>query len=261
MPKERRSPPRPAPSKGVRLLVNVDHVATLRQARRGREPDPVAWALAAEAAGAQGITCHLRQDRRHIQDEDVRRLRAEIKTLLNLETSLEPEMVALALESGAEAICIVPENRQEITTEGGLDARAERRRLAEVVPAFADCGALVSLFVDPEVRQLETSAELGAPFVELHTGAYATAEPGSARERELDRLARAAQAGRELGLRINMGHGLDYDNVAPVARIAGVEELNIGHAIVARSVFAGVEAAVRGMLERIAAAARSGGRA
>jgi len=264
MPKERRSPPSTAASSpsetGVRLHVNVDHVATLRQARRGREPDPVAWALAAEAAGAQGITCHLRQDRRHIQDADVRRLRAEIKTLLNLETSLEPEMVALALESGAEAICIVPENRLEITTEGGLDACAERRRLAEVVPAFADRGALVSLFVDPDVRQLEASAALGVPFVELHTGAYANAAPGPARERELDRLVRGAQAGRELGLCINMGHGLDYDNVAAVARIAGVEELNIGHAIVARSVFAGVEAAVRGMLERIAVASPGGRR-
>jgi pyridoxine 5-phosphate synthase len=233
-----------------RLHVNVDHVATVRQARRGPRPDPVAWALAAERAGAHGITCHLRKDRRHVQDDDVRRLRASIRTLLNLETSLDAEMIALALESGAEAICLVPENRQEITTEGGLDVVRERGRIAEVLPRFAERGALVSLFVDPEPEVLEATAALGAPFVELHTGAYANAQ-GAGRASELERLVRAAELGHRLGLRINAGHGLDYDNVGPVARLPHVEELNIGHAIVAHALFVGVERAIGEMLESL----------
>jgi pyridoxine 5-phosphate synthase len=233
-----------------RLHVNVDHVATVRQARRGLAPDPVEWALAAERAGAQGITCHLRKDRRHIQDADVRRLRASIATILNLESSLDPEMIALALESRAEAICLVPENRLEITTEGGLDVVLERKRLAEVLPRLRDTGALVSLFVDPDPAALEASAELGAPFVELHTGSYANAS-GAQRERELERLRQAAELGVKLGLRINAGHGLDYDNVRPVARLPRVEELNIGHAIVARALMVGVERAMQGMLSAI----------
>lgn len=231
-----------------RLHVNVDHVATVRQARRGLCPDPVEWALAAERAGAHGITCHLRKDRRHVQDDDLRRLRAAVSTLLNLEASLDPEMIAIALESGAEAICLVPENRQEITTEGGLDVLRERARLAEALPRLAERGALVSLFVDPDPAVLEASAALGAPFVELHTGAYANAT-GSGRERELERLQRAAELGQRLGLRVNAGHGLDYDNVRPVADLPHVEELNIGHAIVARALFVGVEGAIRGMLD------------
>lgn len=243
----------------VRLHVNVDHVATLRQARREVNPDPVRWALDAERAGAHGITCHLRRDRRHVQDDDVRRLRAELTTLLNLETSLDAEMLGLAIESGADAVCMVPENRQEITTEGGLDVVGERARLAEALPALAARGALVSLFVDPEPAQLEAAAAVGAPFVELHTGTYALAAQKGRGERELARLAEAARIGRGLGLRINMGHGLDYTNVAPVAAIEGLEELNIGHAIVAHAVFVGVRAAVSEMLAAIEAAA-SGGR-
>jgi pyridoxine 5-phosphate synthase len=233
-----------------RLHVNVDHVATVRQARRGARPDPVEWALAVERAGAHGITCHLRKDRRHVQDEDLRRLRAAVTTLLNLECSLDPEMVSIALESGADAVCVVPENRQEITTEGGLDVVSERGRLRKVLPAFAEKGALASLFVDPELAQLEASAEVGAPFVELHTGAYAGAS-GAERERELTRLREAAEAAHRLGLRVNAGHGLDYDNVAPTAVLPHVEELNIGHAIVARAVLVGAEAAIREMLEKI----------
>jgi pyridoxine 5-phosphate synthase len=231
-----------------RLHVNVDHVATVRQARRGTRPDPVDWALAAERAGAHGITCHLRKDRRHVQEDDVRRLRASIGTLLNLESSLDPEMITIALESGAQAICLVPENRQEITTEGGLDVVRERARLAEALPRLAERGALVSLFVDPDPAVLEASSELGAPFVELHTGAYANAS-GDERERELERLASAAERGHRLGLRINAGHGLDYDNVRPVAELPHVEELNIGHAIVAHALFVGVEAAIVQMLD------------
>jgi pyridoxine 5-phosphate synthase len=233
-----------------RLHVNVDHVATVRQARRGRSPDPVAWALAAEAAGAHGITCHLRKDRRHIQDADVRLLREKVATLLNLETSLDAEMIGIALESRADEVCIVPENRQEITTEGGLDVLAERGRLAQVLPALADRGMLASLFVDPDTPQLEAAAELGVPFVELHTGSYANAE-GDERERELERLREAAVLAHSAGLRVNAGHGLDYENVVSVARLPHVEELNIGHAVVARALTVGVDAAVRGMLQWI----------
>jgi pyridoxine 5-phosphate synthase len=237
----------------VRLHVNVDHVATVRQARRGASPDPVAWAVAAERAGARGITCHLRKDRRHIQDDDLPRLRRAVRTVLNLETSLDEEMVAIALGSRADCICLVPENRREVTTEGGLDVAAERKRIARVLPLFAQRKMVVSLFLDPDFDQLAIAADLGAPFVELHTGCYANAS-GTERKRELERLRKAAVFAREHGLRVNAGHGLDYDNVAPVAKLPHVEELNIGHAIVARSVFAGVEAAVHGMLERIGAA-------
>ena len=235
-----------------RLHVNVDHVATVRQARRGPRPDPVEWALAAERAGAEGITCHLRKDRRHILDADLPRLRAALATLLNLESSLEPEMVAIALASGADEVCLVPENRAEITTEGGLDVVRERRRLSEVLPRLRERGILVSLFVDPDPAQLEEAATLEADFVELHTGAYANAA-GAARARELERLASAARQAHALGLRVNAGHGLDLDNVSAVAALEHVEELNIGHALVARSLFVGVAEAVREMLARIRA--------
>jgi pyridoxine 5-phosphate synthase len=230
-----------------RLHVNVDHVATVRQARRGLEPDPVAWALAAEAAGAEGITCHLRKDRRHIQDADVAALRERIATLLNLELSLDAEIVELAISSGADAFCLVPENRQEITTEGGLDVIGERARLAEVVPALTERDGLVSLFVDPDPRQLEASAEVGAQFVELHTGSYANAA-GAEREAELERLRAGSVLAHELGLRVNAGHGLDYVNTPPIAALPHVEELNIGHALVAHALTVGVAAAIEEML-------------
>jgi pyridoxine 5-phosphate synthase len=233
-----------------RLHVNVDHVATLRQARRGRSPDPVEWALAAERAGAHGITVHLRKDRRHIQDDDVRRLRERVTTMVNLESSLDEEMLGIAENSGADAFCLVPENRAEITTEGGLDTSRERGRLAEAVPRLAAAGGAVSLFVDPDPRALECAREVGAPFVELHTGAYANAS-GPARARELERLVEAARRAHELGLRVNAGHGLDYDNVAPVAALPHAEELNIGHAIVARALHVGVAQAVAQMLAAI----------
>lgn len=242
-----------------RLHVNVDHVATVRQARRGARPDPVAWALQAERAGAQGITCHLRADRRHVVDADLPRLRAAVKTLLNLESSLEPEMLAIALESGAEEVCLVPENRAEITTEGGLDVVREKRRLSEALRRLRGKKIAVSLFVDPERAQLEEAAALEADFVELHTGAYANAQ-GAARERELARLVAGALQAHALGLRVNAGHGLDLDNVGPVAALPHVEELNIGHAIVARSLFVGVEVAVREMLAAIRAATQGGER-
>ncbi len=229
------------------LHVNVDHVATLRQARREAFPDPVEWALRAEEAGAAGITCHLRQDRRHIQDADVTGFRERIATRLNLELSLAPEIVEIALESRADAFCIVPENRKEVTTEGGLDVLRERERLAKLVPELAARNAEVSLFIDPEPDQLRASAEVGAEFVELHTGRYALAVGGE-RERELERLATATTLAHELGLRVNVGHGLDYENVLPVASLPGVVELNIGFAIVAESLFTGVDVAVGRMV-------------
>jgi pyridoxine 5-phosphate synthase len=234
-----------------RLHVNVDHVATVRQARREAFPDPVAWALAAEAAGAQGITCHLRKDRRHIQDGDVRRLRESIGTILNLELSLDPDMVEFALGSGADAFCLVPENRQEVTTEGGLDVRGEMARLREVVGPLTERGGAVSLFVDPDPDQVEASAETGAAFVELHTGSYANTT-GANRETELERLREAADRAHALGLAVNAGHGLDLANVAPVARLPHLEELNIGFALVAQSLTVGVTRAIQDMLAAIA---------
>lgn len=233
-----------------RLHVNIDHVATLRQARREAFPDPVRWALAAEAAGAEGITCHLRKDRRHIQDADVAELRTRITTLLNLECSLDPEMVSIAQASGADAFCLVPENRTEVTTEGGLDVLAEGDRLRDVVPALTAKGGLVSLFVDPDPKQLDASREVGAAFVELHTGSYALAK-GAQRQRELERLREASAHALRIGLRVNAGHGLDLENVGPVAAIPGVEELNIGFALVAQAVFVGVVGAVTEMKARI----------
>ena len=235
-----------------KLHVNVDHVATVRQARRITEPDPVDWAILAERAGAQGITCHLRKDRRHIQDEDVTRLRARVGTLLNLEASLDPEMVAIASASGADEVCLVPENRAEVTTEGGLDVAGERERLSRALPLFRDRAILVSLFVDPDASQLEAAAEVEADFVELHTGAYANAE-GADRERELERLIAGAERAHELGLRVNAGHGLNLANLAPIVALPHVEELNIGHSIVARAVTVGVDAAVREVLALIEA--------
>ena len=228
------------------LHVNVDHVATVRQARRESFPDPLAWALAAEEAGADGITCHLRKDRRHIQDEDVRRLRAGIATRLNLETSLEREIVSFACRVRPYAVCIVPEDRQEVTTEGGLDVVAERKRLARAIRALADAGAQVSLFVDPDLRQIRAAVDARAAFVELHTGRYARAR-GPKRRHELARLRTAAVYARDHGLRVNAGHGLDYENVRPVAALPHVEELNIGFAIVARALEVGVREAVHGM--------------
>lgn len=233
-----------------RLHVNVDHVATLRQARREAFPDPVEWALAAEKAGAHGITCHLRKDRRHVQDADIHRLRESIGTLLNLEVSLDPEMLGLAEGSKAEAFCLVPENRLEITTEGGLDVIREKERLAEAVPRLTEAGGAVSIFIDPDPKQLDAAAALGAPFVELHTGSYASAS-GAVREAELARLVDATDHARSIGLRVNAGHGLDFENVTPVAAIDGVEELNIGFAMVAQAVFDGVDGTVKRMLRLI----------
>ncbi|MBC8328269.1 MAG: pyridoxine 5'-phosphate synthase [Planctomycetes bacterium] len=241
-----------------RLHVNIDHVATVRQARKERNPDPVAAAVICELAGANGITVHLREDRRHIQDRDVRILRQTVKTFLNLEIALTDEMVAIALELMPDAVCVVPENRLELTTEGGLDAAAAAERLAQVLPRLHDAGVTSSVFVDPLPEPIEACAKAGAHYVELHTGGYADAR-GAARESQLQRLETAARYAHELGLRVNAGHGLDYDNVQPVAALPYVEELNIGHAIVARAVLVGLDAAVREMQDRILGAGQGEG--
>lgn len=235
------------------LGVNIDHVATLRQARYretpqspNAEPDPVAAALVAEKAGAVGITAHLREDRRHIQDRDIFELRERITTKLNLEMGLSEDIVQIALRVKPHDVCLVPENRQEVTTEGGLDCAGQMGRLQVVVTQLQDAGARVSLFIDPEEHQLRAAAELRAEFVELHTGAYANAL-GAEREREFEKLRQGAQLALDLGLRVNAGHGLNYENTAAILALPGLEELNIGHSIISRAVSVGLHQAVSEM--------------
>jgi len=233
-------------SGGIALGVNSDHVATLRQARRGRAPDPVHAALIAEQAGADAITLHLREDRRHIQDADVFALRERLQTRMNLEMAVTDEMLEIARRVAPADCCLVPERRVEITTEGGLDAAGQVERLREACALLAAAGTRVALFIDPDARQVEAAVQTGAPAVELHTGAYAEAR-GGGRAIELERLRSAARLAAGLGLEVHAGHGLDYHNVQPVAGIREIVELNIGHAIVARAVFQGLAAAVAGM--------------
>jgi pyridoxine 5-phosphate synthase len=230
----------------VRLHVNIDHVATLRQARGTSYPDPVWAASLCELAGAQGITCHLREDRRHIQDRDVELLRKTVRTLLNLEMAVTPEMVGIARRLKPDIVTLVPEQRQERTTEGGLDVIAAGG-LRDDVARLQDDGIPVSLFVDPSPAQVRAAAATGAKRVELHTGHYCEARFDAERA-ELERLAQAVEEGVSLGLHVAAGHGLDYPNVEAVALIPGIEELNIGHAIIARAVFVGLDRAVRDML-------------
>jgi pyridoxine 5-phosphate synthase len=230
----------------VALGVNIDHVATLRQARRAHAPDPVHAALAAEQAGADGITLHLREDRRHIQDRDVRVLRGLLQTRMNLEMAVTDEMLGIAAEVRPADCCLVPEKRSELTTEGGLDVAGQAARIRAATAGLAAAGVRVALFIDPEPAQIEAAAASGAPAVELHTGAYAEAT-GGARATELERLASGARLAARLGLEVHAGHGLDYHNVQPVAAIPEIVELNIGHAIVARALFTGLAAAVRDM--------------
>ncbi len=230
----------------LRLGVNIDHVATLRNARGGDHPDPVRAALLVGEAGGQGVTAHLREDRRHITDADVERLAAECDLPLNLEIAATEEMLAIARRVRPHACCIVPERREERTTESGLDVIGAEARLRPFVAALAERGIRVSLFVDPEPRQLEAAKRVGAPVVELHTGTYCEAAD-EARERELERLARAAAICRELGLECHAGHGLTYANVGPVAAIPEIVELNIGHFLIGEAVFLGFVEAVRRM--------------
>ena len=234
------------------LHVNVDHVATVRQARRTASPDPVAAAVLAELAGADGITVHLREDRRHIQDRDVRLLRETVRTRLNLEMAPTAEMCRLAAELKPDVAMLVPEKRREITTEGGLDVLAHRDSVREAVEKLHAAGLPVSLFLDPEPKQIDAAAELGVETVELHTGRYADAATEADREAELNVLRTAGERVRAAGLRLNAGHGLDYQNVRAVAAIPGVRELHIGHGIVSRAVLAGFERAVAEM-KRLAA--------
>jgi pyridoxine 5-phosphate synthase len=228
------------------LGVNIDHVATLRQARRARYPDPLYAALQAEQAGADSITLHLREDRRHIQDRDVHVMREALQTRMNLEMAVTEEMIGIAVEVRPQDCCLVPESRQEITTEGGLDVAGQSARIAAAVRSLGSAGIRVSLFIDPDTVQIEAALRVGAPVIELHTGTYSQAE-GAARARELERLRDAARLAASRGLTVNAGHGLHYHNVAPIAAIAQITELNIGHSIIARALFEGMAGAVREM--------------
>lgn len=229
------------------LGVNIDHVATIRQARRASEPDPIAAAVLAELAGADGITAHLREDRRHIQDRDVRLLRATVSTHLNLEMAATEEMVKIALEIQPNYVTLVPERREEITTEGGLDIAGQLERLQEVVDRLQSAHIPVSLFIDPDSAQIKASQATGARFIELHTGSYANAIKEIDLQQQLAKLEQGCIEALALGLRVNAGHGLTYRNVYPVACLPGMEELNIGHSIVSRAVLVGLERAIREM--------------
>ena len=240
-----------------RLAVNVDHIATIRQARRGVEPDPVAAAILAEVAGASGIIVHLREDRRHIQDRDLRLLREVVKTQLNLEMAATEGMVKIALDVLPDVSTLVPERREELTTEGGLDVAGQEERISRVVRVLIEGEINVSLFVDPVPDQVKASRRTGVPFVEIHTGQYAEAQTEAERQVALLRIMEAARLGRDLGLRIAAGHGLNYQNVAAVAAIPEVEELNIGHSIVARAALVGLDRAVREMVGLIHGATQS----
>ena len=237
--------------KQQRLYINIDHVATLRQARRGDEPDPVGAAAVCEAAGADGITAHLREDRRHIQDEDIERLTKKITTFFNLELACSDEILDLACRINPDQATLVPEKREEITTEGGLDVFSDPPRIRDAIARLAEGGMRVSLFIDPDPRAVEQSKALGAPAAELHTGSYAhrAGDPAA-----IQALRAAARIGSEIGLAVHAGHGLTIGNVAPVAAIPEIEELNIGHSIVARAVFIGLDGAVREMRAAMTAA-------
>jgi pyridoxine 5-phosphate synthase len=234
-----------------RLGVNIDHVATIRQARRTIEPDPVWAAALAELAGADGITLHLREDRRHIQDRDLRVLKQTVQVKLNLEMAAEPSITEIAVDVHPHQATLVPEKREEVTTEGGLDVVGNRDRVAKCVDRLLEADIEVSLFIDPDRAQIEASQKLGAQAIELHTGRYADAQTQAEQDRELAQLVDASRWALERGLLLHMGHGLTYRNVIPVARIAGVSELNIGHSIIARAVMVGFERAVREMKDLI----------
>lgn len=237
----------------LRLGVNIDHVATLRNARGGDTPSPLRAARMAADAGADGITAHLREDRRHIRDGDIARLRDEISLPLNLEMAATDEMVAIALEHLPHACCLVPEKREELTTEGGLDAAGQVAHLAPRIATLVDAGIRVSLFIDPDPDQLRTAHQMGAPVVELHTGSYCDVDEGQ-RENELQRIVEAAAVADELGLECHAGHGLCFETVAPVAAIPNLVELNIGHFLIGEAVFTGLEAAIAEMRRRMDAA-------
>ncbi len=234
-----------------KLSVNVDHVATVRQARGGKSPDPVAAALLAELAGADGIIVHLREDRRHIQDRDVEVLRSTVKTRLNLEMANTEEILRIALRVKPDMATFVPERRQELTTEGGLDVKGNAASLGKTIGRLKEAGILSSLFIDAEPVQVEASRQAGADFVEIHTGKYSDAQGEKDRGEEFERILRAIQLARRMGLRVNIGHGLDYQNVGAFAAVPDIEEYSIGHSIIARAVLVGLDRAVREMKELI----------
>ncbi len=237
----------------IRLGVNVDHVATVRQARRVDVPDPVEAALLAEIAGADGITVHLREDRRHIQERDVQLLRERLQTKLNLEMAVTPAMLAVAEKIRPDDVCFVPEKREELTTEGGLDVVSHRQKIREATQRLQGIGLRVSLFVDPETAQIEASRDAGAHAVEIHTGAYCNAV-GVERKNQLEAILKASKLAQSLGLEVHGGHGLNYDNVLAIAKIPEMAELNIGHSIIARAIIAGIEQAVREMKDLLSKA-------
>lgn len=245
-------------AKPLRLGVNIDHVATVRNARGGDNPCPVRAALLAVHAGADGITAHLREDRRHIRDEDIDRLMAELHKPLNLEMAATEEMLAIALRHRPHAVCLVPEKREERTTEGGLDVIGARQHLKPYIDRLSDAGIRVSIFIGADRDQLDMARELGAPVVELHTGAYADAAPGAAREAELARLVAGAAHAASIGLECHAGHGLTFDNVGPVAAIQSVVELNIGHFMMGEAMFIGLPATIAEMRARMDAGRRAG---
>ncbi len=249
----------------IELGVNIDHIATIRQARRTYEPDPVWGAVEAHLGGADGITVHLREDRRHIQDADVRRLRETTQIKLNLEMAATDEMVGIACALKPEMAMLVPEGRHEVTTEGGLDILAQESRLTDVISRLADVGIMTSVFIDAELNQIEAAARIGARVCEVHTGPYAHAFHDRGRDAEapaviaeLDKIRKAGEAIRQLGMRFNAGHALNYYNIQPVAKLAGIRELHIGHAIVSRAVFVGLREAVREMKVLMREAAQAG---
>lgn len=239
-------------SKPLLLGVNIDHVATLRQARGTRYPDPVEAAFLAERSGADSITVHLREDRRHIQDRDVELLTKTVTTRINFEMAVTDEMVGLASKWRPSDVCLVPERREELTTEGGLDVVSQKPRIRSVIDALGQSGSRVSLFVDPDAKQIEAAAECGAPVIELHTGGWAEATDEASALAQLQRIRQAASLASQAGLQVNAGHGLHYHNVGPIAAIGEIRELNIGHAIIARAVFSGLAAAVREMKSLLA---------
>jgi pyridoxine 5-phosphate synthase len=232
----------------VKLGVNVDHIATIREARGIDEPDPVAAALFAELAGADGITVHLREDRRHIQDRDVEILRQTIKTRLNLEMALTDEMISIALKLLPDTVTLVPEGRHELTTEGGLDVNLLRATLKQKIALLQQAGIIVSLFIEPDLEQIKACHRVGADYIEIHTGTYCEMRTEQDRKDQLQRIKMAISAAQKLGLGVNAGHGLNYHNIGPVVALGGIEEFNIGHSIVARAALVGMDRAVREML-------------
>lgn len=235
----------------MKLGVNIDHFATIREARKTYEPDPVAAAVIADLAGADGIVSHLREDRRHINDNDLRRLRETVKSYLNMEMAPTDEMVKIAIKTKPDIVTLVPEKREEVTTEGGLDVMNNADHLFAVITALKEAGIPVSIFIDPDINQIKRAYKLHADMIELHTGSFANATTDDEYQNEIEKIRTATSAARKLGLRVSAGHGLNYHNVKDIAWISGIEELNIGHSIVARASFVGLDRAVRDMLDLI----------